>query len=268
MEKKFNFKTRQIGFVNWLGAWTLLVREVSRFIKVYSQTIVAPVVTTMMFFIIFSVVIKRGTFITDNITDFSQFLAAGLIMMAMLQNAFANTSSSLVISKIQGNIVDILMPPLTAGELTFSYAIGGVVRGFVVGISVFFVINWFVGFETFHFGFIIFYIFFSSLALSLLGIIGGIWSEKFDHIAAVTNFVVTPLTFLSGTFYSVHRLPEDWSYFAQFNPIFYMVDGFRYGLTGYADGNLLYGLVYILSLNIILWLIAYSMFSTGYTLKT
>ncbi|MED5339615.1 MAG: ABC transporter permease, partial [Pseudomonadota bacterium] len=168
MEKKFNFKTRQIGFVNWLGAWTLLVREVSRFIKVYSQTIVAPVVTTMMFFIIFSVVIKRGAFATDNITDFSQFLAAGLIMMAMLQNAFANTSSSLVISKIQGNIVDILMPPLTAGELTFSYAIGGVVRGFVVGISVFFVINWFVGFETFHFGFIIFYIFFSSLALSLL----------------------------------------------------------------------------------------------------
>ena len=162
MEKKFNFKTRQIGFVNWLGAWTLLVREVSRFIKVYSQTIVAPVVTTMMFFIIFSVVIKRGTFITDNITDFSQFLAAGLIMMAMLQNAFANTSSSLVISKIQGNIVDILMPPLTAGELTFSYAIGGVVRGFVVGISVFFVINWFVGFETFHFGFIIFYIFFKT----------------------------------------------------------------------------------------------------------
>ena len=111
MEKKFNFKTRQIGFVNWLGAWTLLVREVSRFIKVYSQTIVAPVVTTMMFFTIFSVVIKRGTFITDNITDFSQFLAAGLIMMAMLQNAFANTSSSLVISKIQGNRLTALRPP-------------------------------------------------------------------------------------------------------------------------------------------------------------
>jgi len=257
---------RAIGLVNWIGVWTLYSKEVQRFIKVSTQTIFAPVVTVLLFLAIFSLALGRaGTMVAGM--PFEQFLAPGLIVMAMIQNAFANTSSSMMISKVQGNIVDVLMPPLSAGELTFGYAAAGATRGVVVGVVTGIVLWLFVDFGIHDFGLMLFHAVAASLMLALLGLMGGIWADKFDHIAAVTNFVVTPLSFLSGTFYSIDRLPGAWQLVAHLNPFFYMIDGFRYGVTGHADSDPLLGVVVLVVINALLWALCHWMFKSGYKLR-
>lgn len=255
-----------IGRANWVGLWTLCMREVRRFIKVYTQTLVAPVVTTLLFLAVFTLALGAARPAVAGV-PFVEFLAPGLIMMAVAQNAFANTSSSIVISKVQGNIVDTLMPPLNAHELTFAMAFGGAVRGIMVGIVVALAMLPFVPMRIHSIGFVAYHLVSASLLLSLLGLAGGIWSEKFDHIAAVTNFLVTPLAFLSGTFYSIERLPTTFQVIAHLNPFFYMIDGFRYGFTGHADGSLAAGIAVLATANTGLWLLCHWMFRTGYKLK-
>ena len=187
--------------------------------------------------------------------------------MAILQNSFANTSSSILISKVQGNIVDILMPPLSYAELTLAFALGGITRGLLVGVTVGIMIYFFVPIKIYSIGYVIFYSFFSSLFLSLLGVFCGIWSQKFDHMAAITNFVITPLTFLSGTFYSISRLPDVWQNLAIFNPFFYMIDGFRYGFLGVYDGSLNVGIIFLLLGNLLSILLCMYIFKNGYRLR-
>lgn len=257
---------RRYGAVNWLGLWTLIAREVRRFIKVFTQTIAAPVITTLLLLAVFALALGGAVRQVAGVS-FAEFLTPGLIIMAMVQNAFANTSSSIVISKVQGNIVDSLMPPLSAGELTAGFALGGVARGVAVGVTVGLCLMPLVAIHVHSPFFIIFHGLAGSLLLSLLGIAGGIWSQKFDHIAAVTNFVVTPLAFLSGTFYTVDRLPQPWHEIALWNPFFYMIDGFRYGFLGHHDGNLALGLVMMTAVNAALLWLCYWMFRTGYKLK-
>ena len=257
---------RSYGLINWVGAWNLYLKEVRRFLNVYTQTIAAPMVTTLLFLAIFSLALGRAVEMVNGV-PFATFLAPGLIVMAMAQNAFANTSSSLVISKVQGNIVDVLMPPISAFEFVASYALGGVTRGLVVGLATGIGMSFFVDLPLANPLFILMHGFFAALMLALLGIIGGIWSEKFDHIAAVTNFVITPFSFLSGTFYSISRLPEPFYSAAFFNPFFYMIDGFRYGFIGKADAEPLLGAAVMLGVNILLWGIAWRMVHTGYRLK-
>jgi ABC-2 type transport system permease protein len=195
------------------------------------------------------------------------FLVPGLTVMAMVQNAFANTSSSIVIAKVQGNIVDVLMPPLSAFELTLGYVAGGVTRGLLVGCAVWLTLSLFVGFAVHDAAALLFFAINACLMLSLLGLIGGIWSEKIDHIAAVTNFVVMPLSFLSGTFYTVDRLPEGWQFLAHLNPFFYMIDGVRYGALGHADASLWVGSLMLLGVNLALFLLAWRIFHLGWRLK-
>lgn len=255
-----------MGAVNWIGLWTLYLREVRRFVKVYTQTLMAPVVTTLLFLAIFALAIGGAVREVGGV-PFLEFLAPGLIVMAIAQNAFANTSSSIMISKLQGNIIDTLMPPFTAHELTFGMAMGGATRGVVVGLVVGLAMTPFVAIDVQHWGFVVYHAFMASLMLSLLGVIGGIWSEKFDHIAAVTNFVVTPLSFLSGTFYSIQRLPEAAQVIAHLNPFFYMIDGLRYGVIGTADGSLAAGIVVMAGGNVALWWLCTWMFQSGYKLK-
>jgi len=257
---------RRMGRVNWRGLWTLYMKEVRRFLNVYTQTLLAPMVTTLLFLAVFTLALGGGGREVGGV-PFASFLAPGLIMMAMVQNAFANTSSSLVIAKIQGNIVDVLMPPLSPLELTLGFAGGGVTRGLVVGCAVALGMWLFVPVGLHNPLFILYHGVMASLMLALLGMIGGIWAEKFDHIAAVTNFVITPFSFLSGTFYSIERLPETWQVVAHFNPFFYMIDGFRYGFIGHADGNLLLGLGVMAGFNLFLCAVTYRMFATGYRLK-
>lgn len=251
---------------NWIGLKTLAYKETSRFLNIYTQTLIAPIITTMLFFAVFALAFKgAGRSIGD--IPYMVFLAPGLVMMTMVQNAFANTSSSIVVSKVQRNIVDVLMAPLTPLETLLGYAAGGVARGLLVGLVTITAMSFFADIHIKALWAILSFAFLGALMLSLLGIAGGIWSEKFDHIAAVTNFVVTPLSFLSGTFYTIERLPEMWQKAAHINPFFYMIDGFRYGFLGTSDSNPLIGLFFLIFVNTGLFLLCHRMLTTGYKIK-
>lgn len=258
---------RSFGYVNWRGVWTLYHREVKRFLKVFTQTIAAPVVTTLLFYTIFSVALENRVG-TVGAVPFVVFLAPGLIMMTILQNSFANTSSSIMVSKVQGNIVDVLMPPISPLEMMCAYIAGGVTRGMIVATAsttaMFFLVD--LPFE--NPAAIAFFALSASVMLALLGMISGIWADKFDHMAAITNFVIVPLSFLSGTFYSIERLPEAWQYFAQFNPFFYAIDGFRYGFIGQGDAGFWLGAAVMLGIDLVLFLIVHRMLVSGYKLKS
>jgi len=257
---------RPLGAVNWIGLWTLYLKEVRRFVKVATQTVVAPMVTTLLFLAVFALALGGAAREVAGV-PFVAFLAPGLIMMAMVQNAFANTSSSLLISKIQGNIVDVLMPPLSPGELTLAFALGGVTRGLAVGLAVGLAMWVFVPLRIHAAGFVLFHAVAASLLLALLGLLCGVWSEKFDHLAAMTNFVITPFAFLSGTFYSVEQLPGFWRLVAHLNPFFYMIDGFRYGFVGTSDAPLSTGIAVLLVVNALLWALVYTLIRRGFRLK-
>ena len=258
--------TRVIGRVNWVGLWTLCRKEVARFLVVYNQTLAAPLVTTLLFLAIFTLALGRGHTMIGDI-PFDVFLAPGLIMMSMIQNSFANTSSSLVSSKMQGNIVDVLMAPLSPFELTMGYAVGGLVRGLVVGLVVATAMVIFVHVSVAHIGIVVFYALSASLMLSLLGIVGGVWAQKHEQMSVVSNFIITPCAFLSGTFYSIDRLPGVWNYAAHINPFFYMIDGFRYGFIGHAEGSLAIGVAVMILGNLALWSLCHWMFASGYRIK-
>ena len=258
---------RRFGRINVIGLWTLYIREVQRFWKVMTQTVVAPVITTLLFLTVFSLAL--GKFRPDvNGVPFISFLAPGLIIMTMLQNAFSNPSSSLLSGKVMGNIVDILMPPLSPTEMNLALAMGGLTRGLVVGFVTYLGMIYFVDFfyeqiwAIFYFGIM------GSLFMAQIGTIAGIWSEKFDHMQAIMNFLITPLAFLSGTFYSIKQLPATFQLISQFNPFFYIIDGFRYGFTGNAEGDILLGAVLMLALNLVFWWINLYVLRKGYRIKS
>jgi len=254
------------NFIPGLGFYTLLTKEIRRFLKVPLQAIFAPMMTTLLFLAVFTLAFGGGARYSGDI-PFSSFLAPGLIMMSVIQNSFANTSSSLVISKVQGNIVDVLMPPLSALELTLAFALSGLARGVVVAISVATAMYFFIDLSVYSWGAVLFFLVGAGLMLSMLGIIGGIVSDKFDHMAAITNFVIMPLSFLSGTFYSVERLSGVWYEISHMNPFFYMIDGFRYGFIGTADSSQLTGAVVVILCDVFLFSIVWFLFSRGYKLK-
>lgn len=246
---------------------TLYKRESWRFLKVWNQTIIAPMVTTLIFLAILTLAMGGAARTIDGL-PYPVFIAPGLIMMSVVQNAFANTSSSLMLQKIQGVISDILMPPLSGGEVTFSLIMGGITRGVMVGISVAIAMRVFVPYQVHHIGYAIYFVVISSAMLGLLGMLAGIVSQTFDHVAALTNYLVTPLSFLSGTFYSIHQLPPIWQAISHANPFFYMIDGFRYALTGYSDSSPHLGAVVLLVVTIILWALAQHLFGKGWRLKS
>lgn len=257
---------RRFGRVNWLGLWTLVVREVMRFLSVYTQTILAPVATSVLFMTVFSVAFAARRGDVGGI-PFDQFLAPGILMMVVIQNAFANTSSSIMISKVQGNIVDTLMPPLSPAEILTGYVAGGVLRGLVCALAVMAVVFPWAGIWPASPLWMLWFALAGSVMLSLLGVLAGVWSEKFDQMAAITNFVITPLSFLSGTFYSVEALPEAFRTVSQLNPIFYLIDGFRHGALGVGDANLAVGLAVTLAVDLVLWWLALRWLASGYRLK-
>ncbi|MDE3015672.1 MAG: ABC transporter permease [Pseudomonadota bacterium] len=235
--------------------------------KVWNQTVIAPMITTLLFLAIMTLAMGGQRRLVEGM-EFDRFIAPGLIMMAVVQNAFANTSSSLMLAKIQGVIIDILMPPLTGGEIVFSLMIGGIVRGALVGVSVMAAVYLFVPFSLFHPMVALFYMLSASIMLALFGVLSGIWSQSFDQLSAMTNYVITPLAFLSGTFYSIRQLPDLFYTICHFNPFFYMIDGFRYAIIGYHDGSVWLGALVLTGTNLALWLLTAHLFKIGYRLKT
>lgn len=257
---------RRPGRINGIGLWTLYLKEVRRFGKVWSQTLLAPLVTALLFQLVFSIALGGSERHVGDI-PWMLFLAPGLVMMSVMQNAFANSASSLVISKVQGNIVDVLMPPLSPLELAAGYALGGVTRGLAVG-AVTAVCLWlFWPVAPHSIGFLVFHAVMASLMLAVLGIMTGQWSEKFDHMFAITNFIITPLSFLSGTFYSASHMPEGWRFLVHLNPFYYLMDGFRYGWTGHTDGGLWTGIVVVSGVTAVLCILCCILFARGYRLK-
>ena len=255
--------------INWIGLWTLYCREVRRFLAVAAQTIAGPAVTTLLFLAVFAVVMtRRGQPQAVGGVPYLAFLAPGLVMMTMAQNAFANSSSSLLIAKVQGNIADFLLAPLSPAELVAGFALGAVTRGLIVGAVVVLAMSPFVPFGLASPGFVIFHALAACVLLGLLGMLGGLWAQKMDHLGAMTSFIVTPLTFLSGTFYSVADLPEPFRVAAYLNPFFYMIDGFRYGVTGHADGCVITGLAVMTGANLLLAASCYRVVATGWRLKS
>lgn len=258
---------RAIGRVNWHGLGTLVMREIMRFLKVAGQTIIAPVITTLLFFTVFALALGGVVRETGDL-PFLVFLAPGLVMMGLAQNAFQNTSSSLVIAKVHGTIDDILMSPLSPAELATGYILGGVARGLAVGLVTLLCMLPFVNPGLHSLFWVVFHGVAGAAMMAMLGMVAGIWADKFDKVAAFTNFVVTPLTFLSGTFYSIDRLPPEWQVLALFNPFFYMIDGFRYGFTGEAGTDVLVGGFVMLGVNIALIVLILRILRTGWKLKS
>lgn len=257
---------RRFGRVNWLGVRTLVLREVLRFLKVYSQTLVAPVATAALFLAVFTLALagQRGEVLGQ---PFAAFVAPGTVMMAVIQNSFANTSSSIIIAKVQGNIVDTLMPPLSPAELTAGFALGGAARGIAVALLAGIFLFPATGVGAVAPLWLLVFAVLGSVLLALIGLAAGIWADKFDHVAAVTNFIVTPLSFLSGTFYSLERLPEAFQTFCRVNPFFYLIDGFRYGALGVSDASPWTGLLILLACIAFMGWLCWRMFTTGYRLK-
>ncbi|MGH6957668.1 MAG: ABC transporter permease [Caulobacteraceae bacterium] len=253
--------------VNWDGLRALYVREVRRFWKVGLQTLAAPIVTALLYMLVFVVAVGTVRRTVGGVS-FGAFLAPGLIVMQILNNAFSNSSSSLLQSKLNGLIGDFLTPPLSPGELVAGFAFGSLTRGVLVGMAAALAISPFAGMTFAHPWAILYFGVCAALIMGLLGAMAAIWSDTFDHIAAVSNFIIAPMTFLSGTFYLVSSLPEPFRTISQFNPLFYLIAGFRYGFTGHADGSLAVGAAVSGALVVLLWAACWRMFATGYKLKT
>jgi ABC-2 type transport system permease protein len=257
-----------IARLNTEGLKTLYLKEVRRFFKVQLQTIWAPAVTTLMFLVIFAVALGRGDILILGV-PYADFLGPGLIVMGMIQNSFANTSSSILVAKVQGSIIDVLMPPLSAGELMLAWVGGAVTRAWLVGLAVWTVIAVAPGVNVpvkdpllvLYFGTM------GAILLALLGILTGVWADKFDHAAAATNFVIQPLTLLSGTFYAVERLGPTVAGIAHANPFFHVIDGFRAGFIGVSDGPLGQSALLLALVNVALWFLCYRVVKSGWKLR-
>lgn len=265
--KDYKIRIPKAMSINWIGFYTLYKKEILRFLNVWIQTVFSPIVTLILFLAVFTVALGLNR---NNVLghDYGVFILPGLICMQILQNAFANTSSSLMIAKIQGNIVDILYPPLSAMEVTCAMLLGAITRGLIIGLFSILVMIPFANIPIYNVFIIILFALLGSSMLACLGFITGLWSQKFDNMATITNFIIVPLSFLSGTFYSIQNLHSLFYLISHVNPFFYAIDGFRYGFLGQADGSILLGFFYLTFINLALWLICYILFKKGYKIKS
>ena len=267
LQKKYKINVKNFGVINFTGFISLYLRECSRFFVVWAQTLLSPLVSSLLFLSVLSLALgnERGDVLGN---PFIVFLAPGLIIQSMMLQSFSHSTSSLMISKMQGNIVDILYAPLSALEVSMSIILAAVTRSIVIGIvstSVFFLI---VDLNITNFIYIFYAAFFGSFFIGSLGFITGLWATKFDHTATITNFIITPLAFLSGVFYTIDRLPLLFQSISYFNPFFHIINIFRYGFLGVSDGDIFFGMIYLPILSLIGWFAAFVLYKNGYKIKT
>ena len=252
--------------MNMMATYTLFLKEVRRFWKVGFQTIAAPVMTALLYLMIFGHVLSDQVRVYEGVA-YTSFLVPGLVMMSVLQNAFANSSSSLIQSKIMGNLIFMLLTPLTALQIFIAYIAASIVRGVVVGLGVMVVTVWFIDVSVTSWFWVLLFLVLGAAIMGVLGLIAGIWADKFDQLAAFQNFVIVPATFLSGVFYSIHSLPSFWQKLSHFNPFFYMIDGFRYGFFGQSDVSPLTSLAVVAVALMLLSALALTLLQRGYKLR-
>jgi len=265
--KKYQIGVRKFGLVNWIGFRTLYIKEVSRFLVVWAQTLLSPLISSLLFLSVLSLALgnERGEVLGFS---FISFLAPGLIAMSIIQQSFSHSVSSLMIAKIQGNITDTLFAPLSAVEVSLAIILAAVTRSIVILIISIIVFSLIVEIHIYSIFYIFVGAFLGSFILGALGFITGLWAEKFDHTATITNFIVTPLSFLSGVFYSVDRLPAFFQSISKINPFFFIIDITRFGFLGVSDGSIFFGLIYLTILAFVMWFLSYHLYKIGYKIKS
>jgi ABC-2 type transport system permease protein len=266
LDNKYRFGERRFG-INWVGAYTLYKKETLRFLSVFGQTIIGPIVTSILFLLVISLAIGEDRPSVLGVT-FIEFLAPGLIAMQVVQQAFSHSSSSLLMGKVMGNIVDLISAPLSASEVTIAVILASVTRALMISVISIFIFSLMIEIEINNYLLFFSYLFLSSFIMGAAGFIAGLWADKFDHMATATNFIIVPLSFLSGTFYSVEKLPDFLKILSHYNPFFHMIDGFRYSFINNMDGSIKFGLIYLSIISIITWFIAFQLYKKGYKIKS
>ena len=265
LKNKYQIGIRRFG-INWIGIYSLYLKETLRFLTVFGQTIVGPIITAILFLLVISLAIGNERSNVLGVT-FIEFLAPGLIAMQIIQQSISHSSSSLLMGKVMGNIIDLIGAPLSAGEVSLSIILASVTRAVIIAIISVIFFSLIIEIEIKNYFFFILYLFLTSFIMGAAGFIAGLWADKFDHMATVTNFIIVPLSFLSGTFYSIDRLPEFLNKLSYYNPFFHMIDGFRYAFIENLDGSLNFGIIYLSILSFVIWFIAYLLYKKGYKIK-
>ena len=266
LDNKYQIGEKRFG-INWVGAYTLYLKETLRFLSVFGQTIVGPIITSILFLSVISLAIGEDRPNVLGVT-FIEFLAPGLIAMQVIQQAFSHSSSSLLMGKVMGNIVDLIGAPLSAAEVTLAIIFASITRSLMIAVISIIIFSLVIEIEIKNYLIFFTYLFLSSFIMGAVGFIAGLWADKFDHMATVTNFIIVPLSFLSGTFYSVERLPNFLNFLSQYNPFFHMIDGIRYAFINNMDGSIKFGLIYLIILSILTWFISYILYKKGYKIKS
>jgi ABC-2 type transport system permease protein len=267
IQKKYQIGVKRFGYVNYIGMWSLYKKEVLRFLNVIGQTVLGPIVTAGLFLLVISLAI--GDERADVLgVSYINFLFPGLLAMQFLTQAFSHSSSSLLMSKVMGNIFDLIASPLSAFEVTFAIILASVTRSFMIAVVCILVFAIFLDIQIDNIYYSLLYLFLGSFFLGAAGFILGCHVKKFDEMSSYTNFIIQPLVFLSGSFYSIEKLPKFLQTISEYNPFFYMIDGFRFGFIGKSDGSISFGLIYLSLLCVVTWFITYILYKIGYKIKS
>ena len=266
LKNKYKIGVRRFN-INWIGSYSLYKKETLKFLNVFGQTIIGPIITAILFLLVISLAIGESR---DEVlgVHFIKFLAPGLIAMQIIQQSFAHSSSSLLMGKVMGNIVDIIGAPLSAFEVTIAIIFAAITRGVIIASISIVIFSLILDIEINNFIIFLTYLFLTSFIMGSVGFIAGLWADKFDNMATVTNFIIVPLSFLSGTFYSVERLPDILKSLSFYNPFFHMIDGFRYSFIDNMDGSLNFGIIYLSLISVLIWFISYYLYKIGYKIKS
>ena len=267
LQKKYQIGTRRFGIVNWVGTYSLFKKEVLRFLTVSGQTLFGPILTSILFLTVISLAI--GDQRTDVLgVSYIKFLASGLIMMQVIQQSFAHSSSSLMMGKMMGTITDVVHSPLSSSEVVFAITLASAARGLLIASASTLIFIFFIDLSIQNYLLWFIYLFLGGLVMGSLGVIVGLDADKFDQMSTITNFVIVPLSFLSGTFYSIDRLPDLLKDLSNYNPFFHMIDGFRYSFIGQLDGSVTFGISFLTFLSLSFIYLAYFLVHKGYKIKS